>query len=94
MKNYLFVGGDERQIFAADYIKNCGNKISFAYTYDELKKLIPQTDIIVLPLPFSRDGKHINSDPKNGLITIEELIFSLEKGITVLGELIRDILNK
>lgn len=88
MKNYLFVGGDERQIFAAEYIKACGNKTAFAYTYDELKKLISQADILVLPLPMTRDGKHINSDPKNGLITLEELIFLLDKGKVLMAGMV------
>ncbi len=88
MKNYLFVGGDERQAFAAEYIKSCGNTVSFACTYEALKKAIPLADIIVLPLPLTRDGKHINSDPENGLITLEELIFLLRDGITVTGGMI------
>ena len=88
MKNYLFVGGDERQKFAAEYIKKQVNTVSFAYTFDELKKEIPQADIIVLPLPVTRDGKHINSDPKNGLISIEELIFLLKEGMTVMAGMI------
>ena len=88
MKNYLFVGGDERQKFAAEYIKKQVNTVSFAYTFDELKKEIPQADIIVLPLPVTRDGKHINSDPKNGLISIEELIFLLKEGMTIMAGMI------
>ncbi len=88
MKNYLFVGGDERQIFAAEYIKPCGNKTAFAYTYDELKKSISQADVLVLPLPMTRDGKHINSDPKNGLITLEELIFLLDQGKVLMAGMV------
>lgn len=88
MKNYLFVGGDERQAFAAGYIKNIGNAVSFAHTYTELKNQISPADIIVLPLPLTRDGKHINSAPENGLITLEELIFLLREGMTVTGGMI------
>ena len=90
MKNYLFVGGDERQKFAAEYIKKQVNTVSFAYTFEELKKEIPQADIIVLPLPVTRDGKHINSDPKNGLISIEELIFLLKEGMTIMAGMINN----
>ncbi len=88
MKNYLFVGGDERQAFAAEYIKSYGNKTAFAYTYEELKKQISQADIIVLPLPLTRDGKHVNSAPENGLITLEELLFLLREGMAVTGGMI------
>ena len=94
MKNFLFVGGDERQAFAAEYIKNLGNKTSFANTYDELKNAIPYADIIVLPLPFTRDNKHVNSDPKNGLITIEELIFLLDKGMTLMAGMVSNDISQ
>lgn len=94
MKNYLFVGGDERQAFTAEYIKFCGNTVHFAYTYEGLKKKITQSDVIVLPLPLTRDGKHINSDPKNGLITLEELIFLLRDGMTVMGGMINEELSR
>jgi len=94
MKNYLFVGGDERQAFAAEYIESCGNTTAFAYTYEELKKQITQADIIVLPLPLTRDGKHVNSNPKNGLITLEELLFLLRSGMTVTGGMIDEELSQ
>lgn len=80
---YLFVGGDKRQSYAADYLKRSGDSAEFAYTYAQLHSLIGKVDCIVLPLPLSRDSIHINSLPDNGLITLEELIFELEEGVVV-----------
>ncbi len=83
MKKYLFVSGDVRQKFAAEYIGKCGNEVAFAGTYTQLKTFIRWAHVIVLPLPLSRDRVHINSAPENGLITLEELLFLLEEGMTV-----------
>lgn len=80
---YLFVGGDKRQSYAADYLKMSGDSAEFAYTYAQLHSLIGKADCIVLPLPLSRDSIHINSLPYNGLITLEELLFELEEGMVV-----------
>lgn len=83
MKKYLFVSGDARQQFAAEYINKCGNETAFANTYTQLRALVKCADAIVLPLPVSRDRVHINSVSENGIITLEELLFLLEKGMTV-----------
>ena len=85
MEKYLFVGGDKRQEYAAGYIERAGCDVNFAYTYTQLKSMIGMADCIVLPLPVSRDKVHINSDPKTGLITVEEFVFLLEKGMTVMA---------
>lgn len=83
MKKYLFVSGDARQQFAAEYIKKNGNEIAFANTFTHLRALVKWADAIVLPLPVSRDRVHINSMPENGIITLEEMLFLFEKGMTV-----------
>ena len=83
MKKYLFVGGDKRQSYAAAYITRAGNIAQAAFTYPQLRALIGGADYIVLPLPVSRDGIHISSMPEKGLITLEELLFELKKGMVV-----------
>lgn len=82
---YLFVGGDKRQSYAAEYIERSGDSAEFAYSYAQLHSLVGKVDCIVLPLPLSRDSIHINSLPDNGLITLEELLFELEEGMVVLA---------
>lgn len=57
MKKFLFIGGDKRMEYAADYI-------SGAYHVDRLNGGdMPEGryEYIVLPLPVSRDGAHINA---------------------------------
>ncbi len=83
MAKYLFVGGDKRQTYAAEYLRNAGDVAEFAYTYTQLHTLIGTADYVVLPLPVSRDGIHISSLPDKGLITLEELFFELKEGMSV-----------
>lgn len=85
MAKYLFVGGDKRQTYAAEYLRNAGDVAEFAYTYAQLHALIGASDYVVLPLPVSRDGIHISSLPDKGLITLEELFFELKEGMCVLA---------
>lgn len=80
---YLFVGGDKRQTYAAEYIRRAGDSALFAFSYPQLHSLIGAVDCVVLPLPVSRDGIHISSVPDKGLITLEELIFEMKDGMTV-----------
>lgn len=56
MKRFLFIGGDKRMEYAADYM-------SKAYPVDRLGSDITggRYECIVLPLPVSRDGAHINA---------------------------------
>ena len=80
---YLFVGGDKRQTYAAEYISRAGDTAEFAFNYSQLHSHIGAADYIVLPLPVSRDGIHITSLPERGLITLKELISELKEGMTV-----------
>lgn len=85
MKKYLFVGGDKRQTYAAEYVEKAGDKATLACDYPQLRTLIGSADYIVLPLPVSRDGIHVSSLPEKGLITLEELLFELKSGMVVLA---------
>lgn len=66
--NILIIGGDSRQIYMADYLESKNYNIS-VYSIPEknrncvknLKDAIKNTDIIVLPLPISKDGKYLFS---------------------------------
>lgn len=82
---YLFVGGDKRQVYAAEYIRNHGDVAELAYTCEQLHSLIGDADYIVLPLPVSRDGVHVNLPHDKGAITLEELISELKEGMSVLA---------
>lgn len=64
----IIIGGDNRQLYMAEYLIKTGFDVSIyglidsdLKCVDNLKKSIKNSDIIVFPLPVSKDGKNINS---------------------------------
>ncbi len=67
-KNILIVGGDSRQLYMADYLDEKGFSVSVyglpekgRKCVDNIKKAIKHSEIVVLPLPLSKDGKYLFS---------------------------------
>ena len=66
INSFLIVGGDCRQIYIADHLESLGFSVS-VYGLPEnnknkisnIKTEIKNFDAVVLPLPFSKDGKYI-----------------------------------
>lgn len=59
MSYFLFIGGDERQKQAANYLKKAGERVGFAFEESELGAHI-FADFVVLPLPVTRDSILVN----------------------------------
>lgn len=65
-EKFLIIGGDKRQLYLADYLEKNGKKVSL-YALPEnsgrcignLKSEIPDYDSLVLPLPVTKDNKHL-----------------------------------
>ena len=67
-KNIIIIGGDRRQQYMADYFENTGFNVSVyglpeksRKCVSDIKSAINQCDIIILPLPATKDGKFITS---------------------------------
>lgn len=96
--NILVFGGDNRQIAAAKYLENKGCHISiYAIDKEHLEKRgaghmfterFGGYDALLLPLPLSRDGKHINCPLSETPMPIECVISSIKPGALVLAGLI------
>lgn len=93
-KNILIIGGDSRQIYMADYLQSKDYNVS-VYGIPEkriecvknLKEEILNTNIIILPLPLTKDGKHLFSIvPMKE--TIDDIIACLDKKHFVFGGMI------
>lgn len=86
IRSFLFVGGDERQLYAADKLKKEGYKTAASgfenYGGDvpcERESLIEAElyDAVVLPLPLTRDNVNVNapfSGEKIGMPALSEYI--------------------
>ena len=67
-KNIIIIGGDRRQQYMADYFENAGFDVS-VYGLPEknrkcvidIKSAINKSDIIILPLPVTKDDKFVSS---------------------------------
>lgn len=69
MKNsILIIGGDSRQLYMADYLESKGYEITLINLPEkrtecakDLKSSVESADIIIFPLPLTKDGKNIFS---------------------------------
>lgn len=83
--NFLIIGGDSRQIYLSEYLKKLGKNV-FIYglaekslkCVNDLKATIVGCDVIIFPLPVSKDNKSVFS-----VVTMKE---SLEEILNCIGE--------
>lgn len=81
MNRFIFIGGDRRIKYAAEYISNdypvyCFESGSDTITEDKYR-------YIVLPLPFSRDGICVNAPMADKPIPLDTIVQYAEKGAVV-----------
>ncbi len=73
---FAVVGGDRRQFFAAEFLKNTGYTVyTFAAAqglpYREMKNI--KADIYILPIPVTRDGRTLYTPESDDVIPLTEL---------------------
>lgn len=83
MKNFLFIGGDKRRQYTAEYIAGKGYSVTFAEDGPEFESLVAKADYIVLPLPASRDSVRVNSPLSVAPVTLSRVVRAVEPGQTV-----------
>ncbi|MDD3569957.1 MAG: dipicolinate synthase subunit DpsA, partial [Lachnospiraceae bacterium] len=91
MKNFLVLGGDLRQLFLAEKLKeNRGNtEVYFSVDRDfSLEEAMKKSDIIICPIPFTKDKKNIFSI--NGIegLNIEKFLDCVTSRHTICGGVI------
>ena len=60
LKNFLFIGGDERQLYAADYLLSCGYNVSlYGFGERDSFSFSQNYDCIIFPTPYSKDSSNI-----------------------------------
>lgn len=96
MKNNIdisVIGGDSRQLFAAEYLANIGYTVGIygcehadlpqnTEKFTQLKRAM-DSDIILLPLPTSKNGKSINTPLSSREIPIKTILDYLSSRHTV-----------
>lgn len=95
-KNICFIGGDRRSISAALFLKSKGFNISVLglktdeplTEYTDLQNAVLHSDIIVLPLPLTRDNITVNAPLSNESYYLNDIVKYKPKFI--FGGIIKD----
>lgn len=103
IRSFLFAGGDERQLYAADKLKKMGYKTA-ATGFEKYDGAVPYKaeraenaylyDAVVLPLPLTRDGENINAPFSENKIRIKSLSEFIGKGKNIFGGKMSDDIKK
>lgn len=103
IRSFLFAGGDERQLYAADKLKKMGYETAAA-GFEKYDGAVPYKaesaenaylyDAVVLPLPLTRDGENINAPFSENKISIKSLSEFIGKGKSVFGGKMSDDIKK
>ncbi len=101
-KNFLICGGDLRQVKLADSLLKDGYNVTVSGFDDKslfsenvvfgkfCKETVNGADVVVLPLPCSKDNKTINTPISNDIININELFSFVNPKAIVTGGKITD----
>ena len=94
--NFVCIGGDRRQTETALYLKKLGHNVTIfglpkndkLSSSNNLYQAISENDIVVLPLPVSRDGVTVNTPLTSEIIFLQDILLCRPKFI--FGGIIKD----
>lgn len=99
---FCIIGGDLRNFFLAQLLSKEKNEVKI-YGFENLEnfkeieeydKMIPDSDIIILPIPFTRDKITLNMPFSDRNIEIKDLIEKIENKTIFAGNIDNDIVEK
>ena len=96
INRFLIVGGDLRNVELVKLLKEDGKEV-YTCGIDEngnLEKMPEDIDIVVGPIPFSRDEKTVNSTYIEKGILIEDLLKKIKGKILIAGNISSDVIKK
>ena len=87
---FLILGGDNRALYLGEYLENQEYKVcyyAFNHTecYASLEEAINSSDVIILPLPFTKDRLTLNTPLFDDVVLISDIIALLSHKKTVFG---------
>ncbi len=103
--NFAIIGGDLRIIKLAEMLAKEGNTV-YTYGLEKaeelkdkkniifcekLKQAIENTEIVIGPIPFSSNGKQINSPFSDSTISIREFMHMINAKILIAGSILPEI---
>lgn len=99
---FCIIGGDLRDFFLAQLLSKEKNEVKIYgfkklenfKEFEEYDKMISNSDIIIFPIPFTRDKVTLNMPFSDRNIEIKELIEKLENKTIFAGNIDNDIVEK
>ncbi len=92
MKEFVFLilGGDNRSLYLGEFLENQGFKVcyyAFNHTecYSSLEEAITASDIIILPLPFTKDRLTLNTPLFDEVVLISDILPLLSSPKVIFG---------
>ncbi len=87
---FLILGGDNRSLYLGEYLENQGFKVcyyAFNHTecYNDLEEAVNASDIIILPLPFTKDRLTLNSPLFDEVVLISDIVALASSKKFILG---------
>ncbi len=87
---FLILGGDNRSLYLGEYLENQGFKVcyyAFNHTecYNSLEEAVNASDIVILPLPFTKDRITLNAPLFDANVTISDIVPLLSSKKIVFG---------
>lgn len=87
---FLILGGDNRSLYLGEYLENQGFKVcyyAFNHTecYKSLEEAMNSSDVIVLPLPFTKDRLTLNTALFDDKVLISDITALLSHKKIVFG---------
>ena len=87
---FLILGGDNRSLYLGEYLENQGFKVcyfAFNHTecYNSLEEAMNSSDVIVLPLPFTKDRLTLNTPMFDDVVLISDILALLSNKKMVFG---------
>lgn len=95
INKFLVVGGDLRNVELAKLLKEDG-KIVYTYgmnvnSSEALEKIVEDIEVVIGPIPFSRDGLTVNSTFIESKILIKDLLEKIKGKILIAGNISEDV---
>lgn len=82
-KSIVICGGDKRQRYMYELMREKGLNVStFALEHEESVKKLRNFDVVILPVPVTKDGVHLNGPYK---VKLDDILSVLDKSQIVLG---------
>ena len=95
INKFLVIGGDLRNVELAKLLKEDGKIV---YTYgmnvnsgEKLENFLEDIDVVIGPIPFSRDGLNVNSKFVESKILIKYLLEKIKGKILIAGNISEDV---